>query len=147
NRKRVDEKEIRNKASILINKLQQFGVNGDVTDAKPGPAVTMFEFKPNADVKISKITDLADDLSLALSAESVRIIAPIPGRDVVGIETSNSTRETVYLKEILASDEFWEEDVFLPLAAGCEADGSQKVVDLRKMPHLLVAGTTGSGKS
>lgn len=146
-RKRVSPKEIEEKADILINKLQQFGVNGEVMDAKPGPAVTMFEFKPNADVKISKITDLADDLSLALSAESVRIIAPIPGRDVVGIETSNTFRETVYLKEILASEEFWDENIYLPLTMGCEADGTQKIVDLRRMPHLLVAGTTGSGKS
>jgi S-DNA-T family DNA segregation ATPase FtsK/SpoIIIE len=107
----------------------------------------MFEYKPSADVKISRITDLADDLSLELSSESVRIIAPIPGRDVVGIETSNSVRETVYLKEILASEEFWDEKIALPLALGCQADGSQKVVDLRKMPHMLVAGTTGSGKS
>jgi S-DNA-T family DNA segregation ATPase FtsK/SpoIIIE len=109
--------------------------------------VTMYEFKPNADVKISKITELADDLSLALSSESVRIIAPIPGRDVVGIETSNSQRETVYLKDILANDKFWEESMKLPLCLGRQADGESKVVDLRKMPHLMVAGTTGSGKS
>ena len=141
-RRRVDAREIEQKADILINKMQQFGVNGEVVGAKPGPAVTMFEFKPNADVKISKITDLADDLSLALSAESVRIIAPIPGRDVVGIETSNATRETVFLKEILASEEFWDDKLYLPLTMGCEANGSQKVVDLRRMPHLLVAGTT-----
>jgi S-DNA-T family DNA segregation ATPase FtsK/SpoIIIE len=107
----------------------------------------MYEFKPNADVKISKITELADDLSLALSSESVRIIAPIPGRDVVGIETSNSSRETVYLKDILANDSFWEDNIKLPLCLGRQADGESKVVDLRKMPHLMVAGTTGSGKS
>jgi len=147
NRKRVDEKEIRDKAQRLLSKLKHFGISGEVVGAKPGPAVTMFEYKPSADVKISRITDLADDLSLELSSESVRIIAPIPGRDVVGIETSNSQRETVFLKEILASEEFWDEKITLPLALGCEADGSQKVVDLRKMPHLLVAGTTGSGKS
>lgn len=147
NRKKVDEREIREKGQRLLNKLKHFGISGDVVDAKPGPAVTMFEYKPNADVKISRITDLADDLSLELSSESVRIIAPIPGRDVVGIETSNSERETVYLKEILASDEFWDDRIALPLAIGCEVDGTQKVVDLRKMPHMLVAGTTGSGKS
>lgn len=147
NRKRVDEKEIRAKADILIHKLKQFDVEGVVMDAKPGPAVTLFEFKPNSDVKISKITELADDLSLALSAESVRIIAPIPGRDVVGIETSNTHRESVYLKDILASEMFWEDKMYLPITMGCEADGTQKVVDLRKMPHLMVAGTTGSGKS
>ena len=147
NRKKVEEREIREKGQRLLNKLKHFGISGEIVDAKPGPAVTMFEYKPSADVKISRITDLADDLSLELSSESVRIIAPIPGRDVVGIETSNSVRETVYLKEILGSEEFWDESIALPLAVGCEANGSQKVVDLRKIPHLLVAGTTGSGKS
>ncbi|MBY0384052.1 DNA translocase FtsK, partial [bacterium] len=146
-RYRVDDKEIKMKSLLLVDKLGQFAVKGEVRGAKPGPAVTLFEFKPNADVKISKITELADDLSLALSSESVRIIAPIPGRDVVGIETSNSHRETVYLKDVLALDEFWNEEMRLPLALGRQADGNPKVVDLRKMPHLLVAGTTGSGKS
>ncbi len=146
-RVRIETKEIDRKAMILTDKLAQFSVTGEVKGAKPGPAVTMYEFKPSADVKISKITELADDLSLALSSESVRIIAPIPGRDVVGIETSNSQRETVYLKDILASDDFWNEKTKLPLALGRQADGDAKVVDLRKMPHLLVAGTTGSGKS
>ena len=146
-RYRVDQAEVNNKSHILLDKLSQFSVNGEVMGAKPGPAVTMFEFKPNADVKISKITELADDLSLALSAESVRIIAPIPGRDVVGIETSNSSRETVYLKDIIANEDFWDDDIKLPMALGREANGTPKVVDLRRMPHLLVAGTTGSGKS
>jgi S-DNA-T family DNA segregation ATPase FtsK/SpoIIIE len=107
----------------------------------------MFEFKPAADVKISKITDLADDLSLALSSESVRIVAPIPGRDVVGIETSNSQRESVFVKDIISQEEFWGEEMKLPIALGRKADGEPRIVDLRKMPHLLVAGTTGSGKS
>lgn len=146
-RVRVDEREINRKAGILTDKLGQFSVKGEVVHAKPGPAVTMYEFKPKADVKISKITELADDLSLALSSESVRIIAPIPGRDVVGIETSNAQRETVYLKDILANDNFWSESMKLPLCLGRQADGESKVVDLRKMPHLMVAGTTGSGKS
>ncbi|RME16531.1 MAG: DNA translocase FtsK [Bdellovibrio sp.] len=143
----INEKEVREKGALLINKLEQFSVRGKILGVKPGPAVTMFEFKPNADVKISKITDLADDLSLALSSESVRIIAPIPGRNVVGIETSNSERKVVYLKEILATESFWDESIQLPLALGCKADGSYRVVDLRKMPHLMVAGSTGSGKS
>ena len=146
-RYRVDQTEIQKKSAILLDKLSQFSVNGEVRGVKPGPAVTLFEFKPNADVKISKITELADDLSLALSSESVRIIAPIPGRDVVGIETSNSRRETVFLKDIIAKDEFWSDEIKLPLALGRQANGNPKVVDLRKMPHLLVAGTTGSGKS
>ncbi len=146
-RQKVDEKEIKRKSNLLINKMEQFSVKGKIEGAKTGPAVTMFEFKPNVNVKISKITELADDLSLALSSESVRIIAPIPGRDVVGIETSNSVRETVYLKDILAQEEFWDEDIKLPVALGKQADGLDKIVDLRKMPHLLVAGSTGSGKS
>lgn len=146
-RAKLDEKEIKNKAKLLVEKLAQFSVRGEVVGIKPGPAVTMFEFKPAADVKISKITDLADDLSLALSSESVRIIAPIPGRDVVGIETSNSQRDNVYLKDVLEHEPFWDDDIKLPIALGRQADGEPRIVDLRKMPHLLVAGTTGSGKS
>lgn len=146
-RHKVDEKEIKRKAELLVDKLAQFSVKGNVMSAKPGPAVTMFEFKPNVDVKLSKITELADDLSLALSSESLRIIAPIPGRDVVGIETSNTNRETVYLKDILAEDEFWSEEMKLPIPLGRQVNGDPKIVDLRKMPHMLVAGTTGSGKS
>lgn len=146
-RTRLDEREIKTKARLLVEKLSQFDIEGEVVGIKPGPAVTMFEFKPAADVKISRITDLADDLSLALSSESVRIIAPIPGRDVVGIETSNSQREGVYLKDIVAHEDFWQEDCRLPLPLGRRADGEPRIVDLRKMPHLLVAGTTGSGKS
>lgn len=144
---KIDEKEIRRKAETLTDKLSQFSVTGEVVAAKPGPAVTMFEFKPSANVRVSKITELADDLSLALSSESLRIIAPIPGRDVVGIETSNQQRETVYLKDLLADDQFWKEDIKLPIALGKQANGDPKIVDLRKMPHLMVAGTTGSGKS
>ena len=146
-RQKVTDSEIKKKSALLTNKLAQFSVRGRVVGAKPGPAITMYEFRPEIDVKISKITDLADDLSLALSSESVRIIAPIPGRDVVGIETSNSFRETVYLKEVIAHDDFWDPEIVLPMAVGTEADGTTKVVDLRKMPHLMVAGSTGSGKS
>lgn len=144
---KVDEKLIKRNTFILEDKLSQFSVNGQVVAVRPGPAVTMYEFKPNADVKISKITELADDLSLALSTESVRIIAPLPGRDVVGIETANPKREKVVLREILEDVEFWDDKTKLPIALGKEANGSPKTVDLRKMPHLLVAGTTGSGKS
>lgn len=144
---KIDEKEVRKKAEITLDKLKQFDVNGQITAAKPGPVVTMFEFKPNADVRVNKVTELADDLSLALSAESLRIIAPIPGRDVIGIETSNAQRETVYLKDLLADESFWSEDLKLPIALGKQTNGDPKIVDLRKMPHLLIAGTTGSGKS
>ena len=144
---KIDEKEIRRKADITLEKLKQFGVNGQIVAAKPGPAVTMYEFKPNVDVRVNKVTELADDLALALSAESLRIIAPIPGRDVIGIETSNAQRETVYLKDLLADENFWNEDIKLPIALGKQTNGEPKIVDLRKMPHLLIAGTTGSGKS
>ncbi len=144
---KIDEKEIRRKAEITLDKLKQFDVNGQITAAKPGPVVTMFEFKPNADVRVNKVTELADDLSLALSAESLRIIAPIPGRDVIGIETSNAQRETVYLKDLLEDEAFWSEEFKLPIALGKQTNGDPRIVDLRKMPHLLIAGTTGSGKS
>jgi len=146
-RVRLDEREIKRKAEVLLDKLKHFNIEGQIVDAKPGPLVTMFEFKPNADVKLSKITELQDDLSLALSSESLRVIAPIPGRDVVGFETSNAKRETVYYKDLLAEDLFWNEDYKLPIALGRQVNGEPKIVDLRKMPHLLVAGTTGSGKS
>ncbi|HEX4922681.1 MAG TPA: DNA translocase FtsK 4TM domain-containing protein [Bdellovibrionales bacterium] len=146
-RVKIDERAIRDTTFMLEDKLSQFDVNGKVTAVKPGPAVTMFEFKPNADVKISKITDLADDLALALSSESIRIIAPVPGRDVVGIETSNPIREKVYLKDNLTDSLFWDDKIKLPVVLGKQANGDAKVVDLRKMPHLMVAGTTGSGKS
>lgn len=144
---KIDEKEIRRKADITLEKLRQFDVNGQIVAAKPGPMVTMFEFKPNVDVRVNKVTDMADDLALALSAESLRIIAPIPGRDVIGIETSNAQRETVYLKDLLADEQFWSDDIKLPIALGKQTNGEPKIVDLRKMPHLLIAGTTGSGKS
>jgi DNA segregation ATPase FtsK/SpoIIIE, S-DNA-T family len=144
---KIDQKEIQRKADILKDKLARFGITGEVVAARPGPAVTMFEFKPSADVKVSKITDLENDLSMSLSSESLRILAPIPGRDVVGIETSNAQRETVYLKDLLADENFWSDDLKLPIALGKQANGEPKIVDLRKMPHLMVAGTTGSGKS
>jgi len=144
---KFDEREVRGTTSVLEDKLAQFSIGGQVTAVRPGPAVTMFEFKPDADVRIARITELADDLALALSSESVRIIAPVPGRDVVGIETSNSQREKVYLKDNLTDSAFWDDKIKLPVVLGKQANGAPKVVDLRKMPHLLVAGTTGSGKS
>ena len=146
-RVKIDEKEIKKKAEILKEKLARFEVTGEVVAAKPGPAVTMFEFRPDANVKVSEVTALENDLSLALSSESLRILAPIPGRDVVGIETSNAHRETVFLKDMLAAEEFWRDDMKLPVALGKTSTGEPKIVDLRKMPHLMVAGTTGSGKS
>ncbi|MNJ91030.1 DNA translocase FtsK [compost metagenome] len=144
---KIDKNEIQRKADLLVEKLKNFNIEGEIVNAKPGPLVTMYEFKPNADVKISKISELEDDLSLALSSESVRVVGHIPGTDVVGIETSNVRRETVYYKDLIAEDTFWGEELALPMAVGRAVDGEPKVVDLRKMPHLLIAGTTGSGKS
>jgi S-DNA-T family DNA segregation ATPase FtsK/SpoIIIE len=146
-RVRIDEREIKRKAELMVDKLKRFGIEGGVTDAKPGPLVTLYEFKPNDDVKISKIGELEEDLSLALSADSIRYVGQIPGRDVVGIETSNAKRETVYYKDLVAEEDFWRDDVTLPMALGRQVNGEPKIVDLRKMPHLLIAGTTGSGKS
>lgn len=144
---KIDKAEIQRKAESLVEKLKNFSIEGTIQDAKPGPLVTMYEFKPNADVKISKISELEDDLSLALSSESVRVVGHIPGTDVVGIETANLKRETVYYKDLIAEDSFWSDDLALPMAVGRAVDGEPKIVDLRKMPHLLIAGTTGSGKS
>jgi S-DNA-T family DNA segregation ATPase FtsK/SpoIIIE len=146
-RVRIDEREIKRKADLMVDKLRKFGVDGEVKDAKPGPLVTLYEFKPNDDVKISKIGELEEDLSLALSADSIRYVGQIPGRDVVGIETSNAKRETVFYKDLVAEEDFWRDDIILPMALGRQVNGEPKIVDLRKMPHMLIAGTTGSGKS
>ena len=116
--RKVDEREITRNARLVEQKLAEFDVHGQVVEVRPGPAVTMYEFRPAASTKINDITKLADDLSLTLSAESLRIIAPIPGRDVVGIETSNSRRDDIWMKDIVESPEFWSEDVRLPIALG-----------------------------
>lgn len=127
--------------------LNDFNVQGEIQQVVPGPVVTMFEFKPAPGVKVSKIENLTDDIALALKAESVRIEAPIPGKDSVGIEIPNIDRETVYLREVLESKEFTEAKSPLTLALGKDIHGATKVADLAKMPHLLVAGATGAGKS
>ena len=131
----------------LSQTLEDYGVKGKVTAIRPGPVVTMYEFAPAPGTRISKITRLADDLAMALEALKVRIVAPIPGKAAVGIEVPNRGRETVYLKEIIADDKFQKGKWRLPLALGKNIEGAPSVVDLAKMPHLLVAGTTGSGKS
>ncbi|MBX2988079.1 MAG: DNA translocase FtsK 4TM domain-containing protein [Bdellovibrionaceae bacterium] len=146
-RLKIDRDELRRKADLLTEKLLKFKIEGQIVDAKPGPLVTMYEFRPSPDVKISEISNLEDDLSLALSSESVRVMGQIPGTDVVGIETANSKRETVFYKDLLAEEGFWKDDNALPIALGKQANGEPKIVNLRPMPHLLIAGTTGSGKS
>ncbi len=127
--------------------LNDFNVQGEIQRVVPGPVVTMFEFKPAPGIKVSKIENLTDDIALALKAESVRIEAPIPGKDSVGIEIPNITRETVYLREVLESKEFAKSDSPLTLALGKDIHGATRVANLAQMPHLLVAGATGAGKS
>jgi S-DNA-T family DNA segregation ATPase FtsK/SpoIIIE len=143
----VDREALAMNARILETKLKDFGVQGEVTEVKPGPVVTMYEFSPAPGVKVNKISGLADDLAMALSAIAIRIVAPIPGRGVVGIEIPNHDRETVYLKEIMASEGFQKFGGRLAMALGKDIFGNTVVSDLAKMPHLLVAGATGSGKS
>ncbi|MEA1880480.1 MAG: DNA translocase FtsK 4TM domain-containing protein [Campylobacterota bacterium] len=145
--KKVNEAEIDRKIEELLAKLQQFKVDGDVVRTYSGPLVTTFEFKPAANVKVSKILNLQDDLAMALAAETIRIQAPIPGRDVVGIEIPNESIDTIYLREILESDVFKEASSSLTVALGKDIVGNPFVTDLKKLPHLLIAGTTGSGKS
>ena len=145
--KKINEAEIDKKIEDLLSKLQQFRVEGDVIRTYSGPLVTTFEFKPAPNVKVSKILNLQDDLAMALSAETIRIQAPIPGRNVVGIEIPNATIDTIYLREILESDVFKESSSPLTVALGKDIVGKPFVTDIKKLPHLLIAGTTGSGKS
>jgi DNA segregation ATPase FtsK/SpoIIIE, S-DNA-T family len=139
--------ELEDRARILEEKLERFGVCGKVISIKNGPVVTLFEYEPDIDTKISKILALEDDLSLALQAHSIRILAPIPGRSVVGFEVSNQDRKDVLLAGVVQSQEYDQFSGYLPLILGKDTIGENVVVDLAKMPHLLIAGSTGSGKS
>jgi S-DNA-T family DNA segregation ATPase FtsK/SpoIIIE len=131
----------------LVKTLADYGVRGEVQAIRPGPVVTMYEFAPAPGTRVAKIANLADDLAMALEAVRIRIVAPIPGKAAVGIEVPNRARETVYLKEIIADDVFQKAKSKLTLALGKDIEGRPVAVDLAKMPHLLVAGTTGAGKS
>lgn len=139
--------ELEERAHILEEKLERFGVCGKVISIKNGPVVTLFEYEPEIDTKISKILALEDDLSLALQAHSIRILAPIPGRSVVGFEVSNQDRKDVLLAGVVQSEEYDQFSGYLPLILGKDTIGESVIVDLAKMPHLLIAGSTGSGKS
>jgi S-DNA-T family DNA segregation ATPase FtsK/SpoIIIE len=143
----IDRAAMLEMSAKLIQTLENYGIQGQVTAIRPGPVVTMYEFAPAPGTRLNKIVNLADDLAMSLEALKVRIVAPIPGKAAVGIEVPNRTRETVYLKEILADDAFQQSKAKLPLAIGKDIEGGPVVVDLAKMPHLLVAGATGSGKS
>ena len=143
----VDESEVDDKIRYLIEKLAHFKIDGDVVRTYAGPVVSTFEFKPAANVKVSKILNLQDDLAMALSAETIRIQAPIPGKDVVGIEIPNDTVDTIFLRELIESPLFQESKSPLTIVLGKDIVGKPFVTDLKKLPHLLIAGTTGSGKS
>lgn len=134
-------------ARLLEKKLADFGVEGKVTEVKPGPVITMYELEPAPGVKINKIANLSDDLALALKAPSVRIVAPIPGKAAIGIEIPNPERDSVTLRDAVDNEAFAQSKNRLPIALGEDITGAAVIGDLIRMPHLLIAGTTGSGKS
>ncbi|BCU74222.1 DNA translocase FtsK [Helicobacter pylori] len=143
----LDENEIDQKIQDLLGKLRTFKIDGDIIRTYSGPIVTTFEFRPAPNVKVSRILGLSDDLAMTLCAESIRIQAPIKGKDVVGIEIPNSQSQIIYLREILESELFQKSSSPLTLALGKDIVGNPFITDLKKLPHLLIAGTTGSGKS
>ncbi len=143
----IDKEGILTLSKILEKKLKDFDVEGKVVEVRPGPVVTIFEFEPAAGVKVGKIVNLSDDLALAMRAVSIRVLAPIPGKAVVGIEIPNPAREGIFLREILESATYTKSNSKLTLAIGKDISGTTFISDLAKMPHLLVAGSTGAGKS
>lgn len=147
NKSKVSEAFIDQKIADLLDKLAMFKIDGDVVRTYTGPVVTTFEFKPAPNVKVSKILNLQDDLAMALKAQTIRIQAPIPGKDVVGIEVPNEDTQTIYLKEMLDSEIFQNSKSPLTMILGKDIVGKPFITDLKKLPHLLIAGTTGSGKS
>jgi DNA segregation ATPase FtsK/SpoIIIE, S-DNA-T family len=144
---RVDEEALRRSSEILEAKLANFGIEGKVVAVRPGPVITTFEIEPAPGIKVNRIVTLQDDLAMALRALSVRILAPVPGKAVVGIEVANAKREQVYLKEIVENDAYVQSPSSLTLALGKDSAGTPVVADLARMPHLLLAGATGTGKS
>jgi S-DNA-T family DNA segregation ATPase FtsK/SpoIIIE len=143
----IDEKTLRDNAARLVDKLNAYGVQGRVDEIHPGPVVTMYELEPASGTKVSKIASLADDLAMALAAQKVRIVAPIPGKARVGFELPNKHRQSVSLREILEDARWRDTKSSLPMALGKDIAGQPVYVDMAKMPHLLVAGATGAGKS
>ncbi|WP_407933690.1 DNA translocase FtsK [Halarcobacter sp.] len=144
---KVSEAQIDKKIEDLLEKLLMFKIEGDVVRTYTGPVVTTFEFKPAPNVKVSKILNLQDDLAMALKAQTIRIQAPIPGKDVVGIEVPNDDTQTIYIRELLESEIFQNAKSPLTMILGKDIVGKPFITDLKKLPHLLIAGTTGSGKS
>lgn len=143
----IDEESLKLNAKILESKLKDFEIDGAVTEIHPGPVITMYEFQPAPGVKLSRISNLTDDLSLAMGGRSVRVVAPLPNKPAIGIEIPNHTRETVWLKDIICDERFHRNESRLFLALGKDTEGNPYLTDLQKMPHVLVAGSTGSGKS
>lgn len=143
----IDEKALRDNAERLVEKLGAYGVRGRIDEIHPGPVVTMYELEPESGTKLSKIASLSDDLAMALAAQKVRIVAPIPGKARVGFELPNRHRQMVALREILEDERWHESKAALPVAFGKDIAGQPVYGDLAKMPHLLVAGATGAGKS
>ncbi len=143
----MDAAMLRENAIVLEQKLGEFNIHGEVTDIRPGPVVTTYEYRPAPGIKISKIVNLRDDLTMSLSALRVRIVAPIPGRDVVGIEVPNQNRQMVYFREIIEAPVFRESTSPLTLILGKDIEGRPLCTDLARAPHMLVAGATGTGKS
>jgi S-DNA-T family DNA segregation ATPase FtsK/SpoIIIE len=143
----LDRDALTQTAEKLRQKLASFGIDGQVTQIRPGPVVTMFEFLPAAGVKVSRIASLSDDLAMAMEAMRVRIVAPIPGKGVVGIEVPNKQRQSVVLRELVEQEAFQKSPSKLAMCLGKDIEGMPYVADLAKMPHMLIAGTTGSGKS
>jgi len=144
---RTTDEMLKAQSEVLTRTLLSFGIEGRVTEVRPGPVVTMYEFEPAPGVKVSRILNLDNDLALALKATSIRIVAPLPGKSVVGIEVPNPYRETVAIKEVLTSESFTRSRSKLTLALGKDIFGVPFSADLKSMPHLLVAGATGAGKS
>lgn len=142
-----DSDHLREMAVRVEETLASFKVTGQVTDVRVGPVVTTLEFLPEKGITVRRVASLADDLAMGLCATSVRIVAPIPGKGVVGIEVPSEHRLTIYLRELLAADEFRNAKMALPVVLGKDVEGAPIVADLAKMPHLLVGGTTGAGKS
>ncbi|MFL5458823.1 MAG: DNA translocase FtsK 4TM domain-containing protein [Myxococcales bacterium] len=143
----IDREGLTATAEKLRQKLASFGIQGQVTRIRPGPVVTMFEFLPASGVKVSRIASLADDLAMAMEAMRVRIVAPIPGKGVVGIEIPNKERQLVVLRELCEQEAFQKSQSKLAMCLGKDIEGMPYIADLGRMPHLLIAGTTGSGKS
>lgn len=143
---KISKDALARNAELLMGVLEEFGINGEITDVHPGPVVTLYELQPAAGIKSSRVVSLADDIARSMSATSARV-AVIPGRNAIGIELPNTSRETVYLRELFETEDYQDHGARLPLVLGKDISGASVIADLAKMPHLLVAGTTGSGKS